>query len=408
MYAVIDLETTGLHAGMRHRVVEVAVIHLDERGRVEREWCTLVNPERDLGPQSIHGITAAEVRRAPTFAAYAGQVAELLAGRVPVAHNLTFDAGFLRAEFARLGIDAPIHADLGLCTLRLAAHFFPYAHRTLRDCCGYAGIDLGQAHSALHDARAAAGLLGYYLDAVGDPPPWQQVIEAARAQRWPALGARAKAAPPPPVNRQAAGARQEHFLSRLVDRMPRLHEPAADAYLDLLDRALLDRYISAAEADDLVQTADAYGLARADVIGLHERYLTGLAAVAWDDGVVTDDERRDLDRVASLLGLGAEDVEQALKTAATEPPGSRSYPAWQLRRGDVVVFTGSMTPDRDHWVARAVSAGLQVADSVTKKRTRLLIAADPDSMSTKARQARKYGIPIVHPTAFQGMLDQLT
>ncbi|WP_433090310.1 hypothetical protein ACQP1P_40185 [Dactylosporangium sp. CA-052675] len=53
-------------------MVEIAIVHVDSRGDVESEWCTLVNPERDLGPQHIHGITAAEARVAPRFAAGRG------------------------------------------------------------------------------------------------------------------------------------------------------------------------------------------------------------------------------------------------------------------------------------------------------------------------------------------------
>jgi hypothetical protein len=42
---------------------------------------------------------------------------------------------------------------------------------------------------------------------------------------------------------------EEHFPARLVDRLPRTYRPDADAYLEILDRALLDRQISATEAD---------------------------------------------------------------------------------------------------------------------------------------------------------------
>ncbi|MFI5893917.1 BRCT domain-containing protein [Actinoplanes sp. NPDC051513] len=72
----------------------------------------------------------------------------------------------------------------------------------------------------------------------------------------------------------------------------------------------------------------------------------------------------------------------------------------------MVVFTGSMSPPRENWEDDAVGHGLVVGDNVTK-RTRLLVAADPDSMSGKAKKARQYDIPIVHPTAYQTMLDTL-
>jgi DNA polymerase-3 subunit epsilon len=78
MYAVVDVETTGLFAGWHDRVVEVAVLHVDGQGKVTERWCSLVNPNRDLGPQSLHGLTAAEVRRAPTFAQLSRQIASLL------------------------------------------------------------------------------------------------------------------------------------------------------------------------------------------------------------------------------------------------------------------------------------------------------------------------------------------
>ncbi|HET9138757.1 exonuclease domain-containing protein, partial [Actinophytocola sp.] len=134
MYAVIDVETTGLRTSWHDRVIEIGVVHVDAHGTFTGQWCSLVNPNRDLGPQIIHGISAAEARRAPTFDQLAGTIAGLLRGRVTVAHNLAFDAQFLHAEFGRLGIEIPIGTDSGLCTMRLATHFLPTAARNLHDC----------------------------------------------------------------------------------------------------------------------------------------------------------------------------------------------------------------------------------------------------------------------------------
>ena len=60
-----------------------------------------------------------------------------------------------------------------------------------------------------------------------------------------------------------------------------------------------------------------------------------------------------------------------------------------------MVFTGQSDEPREVWEERARAAGLTVGVAVTKRRTRLVVAADPDSLSTKARLARRYGIPIV-------------
>lgn len=114
-YAVVDVETTGRSPG--HRVVEVAVVHVDPSGRRTDEWCTLVNPRRDLGDR--HGISAADARRAPDFAGIAGELAARLAGRY-----------------------------LGASSRSLPA-----------------------ADSALRGARASAGLLVRCLDRVGDVSP---------------------------------------------------------------------------------------------------------------------------------------------------------------------------------------------------------------------------------------------
>jgi DNA polymerase-3 subunit epsilon len=372
-------------------VVEVAVVRLDAYGRVVEQWCSLVNPDRDMGPQDIHGISAAEARRAPAFAELAGEVAARLNGRTVVAHNLAFDAPFLAAEFGRIGVSVPLAADRGLCTMRLARHFLPVAARSLEACRAAAGMPPHRAHSALHDARAAADLLGLYLRMTGEPPPW-----SLRLDEWPAL--------PPctalPVQRRRPEERERHFLTRLIDRLPRSADPRGDSYLDLLDRALADRHISGSEADDLVATAERFDLCRADVEHLHRDYLAGLAAVALEDGVVTDEEHRDLDGVALLLGLPTAAVDEALGAPRT------GRERWRLRHGDLVVFTGATSPPREDRQRDAAAAGLAVGENVTRK-TRLLVAADPDSMSGKAKKARQYQVPIVHPAAYQEMLAGL-
>ncbi len=93
-YAVVDLETTGF--GSKDRVVEVAVVCLDARLQVEREYVSLVNPKRDMGETpDIHGVTPAMASTAPPFSEVADDVLAHITGRVLVAHNADFDRGFL-------------------------------------------------------------------------------------------------------------------------------------------------------------------------------------------------------------------------------------------------------------------------------------------------------------------------
>ncbi|MGV9326793.1 3'-5' exonuclease [Streptosporangium sandarakinum] len=288
-YAVIDVETTGLHPALHDRVIEIGVVHLDPAGRVTGEWSTLVNPGRDLGPQHVHGVTAADVRHAPAFVDIAGALTVLLRGRVPVAHNLPFDLGFLTREFQRLSVTAPLRHDLGVCTMTEAVRFLPHAPRTLAGCCAVADIPLDGHHDALVDARAAAALLRHYLALTGPTPPWHPLLAAATRAPWPALAETGISW----VRRGVSAERDTHFLARILDRLPRVPQPVmADSYLALLDQALLDRHISASEADALVRLAADLDLTRADAERLHRDYLTALAHARWATSRIPTSPRR--------------------------------------------------------------------------------------------------------------------
>ncbi|MGV9308720.1 exonuclease domain-containing protein [Nonomuraea sp. NPDC003727] len=397
-YAAIDVETTGLRPSWHDRIIEIGIVHTDPTGRVTAEWNTLVNPERDLGPQHIHGISASDIRHAPTFKDIAGTVVALLRHRVPVAHNLQFDAGFLQYEFARIGTPIPALLDLGVCTMSEARRFLPHAPRNLAGCCAVADIPLDGHHDALIDARAASSLLHHYLTLSGPAYPWPAALHSTSTTvQWPVLDEIRTAC----VRRGVSAKRHSHFLARILDRVPQTAQPvAAEPYLALLDQVLLDHHISAAEADALVELATSLGLSRAELEVLHQDYLAEIARAALADGIVTNAERRELEIVTALLGLPDAAVEEALKVDTVPVAPVRRF---VLHPGDQVVFTGEMDDDREVWEGRARQAGYLPHPNVTKK-VRLVIAADPDSLSGKARKARAYGIPIVTPHAFARML----
>ncbi len=152
--AVIDVETTGLFPGGHDRVIEVAVVRMKVDGTVLDEYVTLINPERDVGRTDIHGIRAGDVANAPPFASVVGDICSRLRGAVVAGHNVTFDCRFLESELARAGYLLPTINVL--CTMNALGG-------RLADCCRDYGIELEQAHSALHDARATARLLTAWL-----------------------------------------------------------------------------------------------------------------------------------------------------------------------------------------------------------------------------------------------------
>ena len=293
---------------------EIAVVVVDEDGAVAREFETLVNPGRDIGPTSVHGLCAEDIRQAPSFAQVAGLLVDAMSGAVAIAaHNVRFDREFLEREFDRIEATLP---DLpALCTMELAGG------GKLAACCECYDVAFdGAAHHALADARAAAGLLARLLTDAGG-----LLADLGRSSpiNWPAI-----ASPRVPCLPRSEARRRRleppSYLRRLLERVHVSGALAADdgaamAYAATLDRMLEDRVIDAAEADALVELAETLGLAGPAIAGCHRDYLNALAVAALADGVVTDAERRDLELVARLLGQDEARLHASLEAAARSP-----------------------------------------------------------------------------------------
>lgn len=404
-FAAIDLETTGL-SPRSDRVVELAVIQLDRDLSPCGELATLINPGRDIGAAHIHRITARDVAGAPRFEHVAPMLLDVLRGRVVVAHNVQFDARFLQAEFARIGISLPQLPVM--CTMQLAPQYLSgLPARSLASCCAAAGIALDGAHAAAVDARAVARLLACYArinrqHAAG----WARTLDAAALVAWPAL---------PPVTVQLvtreivarSRAQEVPLLARLVQQLPRYGTDAGvESYLAVLDTVLEDRRVTATEAGSLHDLAVSLGIGAGAVITAHQMYLRALAIAAWADGVITDAEYADLGEVARLLGFPARAVDIELAAAHGIPP-RMAVPvnSRDLHAGDAVCITGNTATPREELEARASAAGLRITSAVSRK-TRLVIAADPDCESAKARRARDLGIPLIAEPVFLAMLDR--
>jgi DNA polymerase-3 subunit epsilon len=406
-YAVIDFETTGLFPKTNDRVIEVAVVHVDASGRITGRWDTLINPGRDLGRQDIHRIRAADVMQAPNFAQVAPKLIELISGRVIVAHNARFDVGFLVAELGRIAYEPDLELS-GICTMQLAREYLPGSGRKLSDCCAAYDIPLVDAHRALADAVATAHLLGAYIGEAPNAPGWSTYMDAAAAAPWPPVLGEAKAW----VSRDdvipAGPTTAASWLDRITVKMPEFAGPDEQLdYLAFLDLCLLDRDLSVHETAGLVQLAEDLGIDRATCITLHERYFGDLVALAWADAVLTETEIADLITVAHLLALPPTVVAAAMLppevavivNAAAVPAPAR----FALIAGDIVVLTGEMQRPRAHWHDELTSRGFVPGAGVTKK-SRLVVAADPDSLSGKARKARDYGIPVVTEAGLTSLL----
>lgn len=394
-YTVLDLETTGLFPQKHDRILEIGIVSVSEDGDVLDEWSTLINPGRDVGPTRIHGITARDVLSAPTFQDVAGHVISSLNGRTLVAHNARFDTHFLDYEFDRAGLGTRPPTP-SLCTMQLSNSYLRGASRKLRDCCAAASVPHLDEHTAIGDARAVAGLLRFYLTQSGRPVPWGHTNRLTRRHWWPEFDTCAGQVPT--MVRVGAARRPDEWLERISSQLPRNPEPRIEAYLDVLERAMLDGYLSSHEEEALIQIAVELGLHRDQIAAVHATFLDAMAIAAWEDGVVTDAELADLGSVARMLGLPQGLIRIALDIAEKFAGRSTTSGGFKLEMGDQVVFTGELSVARGQLEDLVRQAGLKCG-AITK-RTKVVVAADPDSQSGKAAQARRYGIPVITEAAF--------
>ncbi len=147
----LDLETTGATA-THDRITEIGLVEV-ANGRFVGSWSQLVNPEKNIPPfiQALTGITNDMVADAPTFEQLAPALFERLAGKLLVAHNARFDYGFLKNEFARLGL---AYRARVLCTAKLSRKLFPEHRRHNLDALMERhGLTCSARHRALGDAE---------------------------------------------------------------------------------------------------------------------------------------------------------------------------------------------------------------------------------------------------------------
>lgn len=156
-YVVVDIETTG-GPGDRHRVTEIAAIKMRD-GEIVDRFQTLLNPQR-LIPANITrltGITDEMVADAPVFADVADAFTGFMGDAIFVAHNVSFDYGFLAREYAGIGRGFRYPK---LCTCASMRRLYPgHASYSLGHLCREFDIPLTRHHRAMCDAEAAARLL---------------------------------------------------------------------------------------------------------------------------------------------------------------------------------------------------------------------------------------------------------
>lgn len=160
-FAIVDLETTGGNP-KTGRIIEVA-IYICDGEKITDELVSLVNPECSIPPfiTSMTHISDAMVKDAPRFYELARDIIEITQNCIFVAHNVSFDYGFLCSEFRKLGYN---YQRDRLCTVKLSRKAFPgLASYSLGNLCDSLGIKIENRHRAAGDALATVELFKMIL-----------------------------------------------------------------------------------------------------------------------------------------------------------------------------------------------------------------------------------------------------
>ena len=102
---VFDTETTGLNPLAGDRMVEIGCVEMVNRVETGRHFHCYFHPERDMPfeAEMVHGLSTIFLSDKPLFCDKAEELLEFLEDSPLVAHNASFDFGFLNTELERSG-----------------------------------------------------------------------------------------------------------------------------------------------------------------------------------------------------------------------------------------------------------------------------------------------------------------
>jgi DNA polymerase-3 subunit epsilon len=156
---VFDTETTGLSPLAGDRMVEIGCVELVNRVESGRHFHAYFNPDRPMpaGAEAVHGLSDAYLADKPRFHERAEELIDFLGDCPLVAHNASFDFGFLNHELNNCGRPLVCMSRM-VDTLQIARSRHPGAKHSLDALCTRYGIDrsVRVKHGALIDAQLLA------------------------------------------------------------------------------------------------------------------------------------------------------------------------------------------------------------------------------------------------------------
>jgi len=156
---VFDTETTGLSPLAGDRMVEIGCVELFNRVETGRTFHAYFNPDRPMpsGAEAVHGLSDSFLADKPRFHERVEELIDFLGDCPLVAHNASFDFGFLNHELNNCGRPLVCLTRM-VDTLQLARARHPGAKHSLDALCTRFGVDrsIRVKHGALIDAQLLA------------------------------------------------------------------------------------------------------------------------------------------------------------------------------------------------------------------------------------------------------------
>lgn len=166
-YVVFDIETTGL-SKEKEMITEIGAVKVAD-GKIIDRFSTFVNPQRPISAEitKLTGITDDMVKDAPTIENVLPEFLKFCEDTVLVAHNASFDTGFIRIAVERAGLGELHHTIVD--TLELARALLPELNKHKLDIvCEHLGVTLNGHHRAVNDAEATAEVFIKFLDMLAE------------------------------------------------------------------------------------------------------------------------------------------------------------------------------------------------------------------------------------------------
>lgn len=131
---------------------------------------------------AIHGITADDVARQPSFGEIAPSIVESWGSAPVVAHKASFDVGAIRKAYGHCGL--PLPAVRYGCTLEWSRRLLALPRHRLPDVCRHLGVVQGRHHQAGADANAAAQVVLALAKLVGAESLDSLLAATGHSLRW--------------------------------------------------------------------------------------------------------------------------------------------------------------------------------------------------------------------------------